>query len=191
MGSHFSACFYWETNNSLSGKKNENTDLFNYLEENGFNNIQNYIPLYSKFFSLDERNFNNINLNNRHSITSIVERSDNNNFKIKCVDEKTDALQPHDSFFKFSPLLDPVKFMVGKYKHIDKDIICSLPKTIDNSCCKKVLDINNSAYVDSFFSYLSSKLLNEHGFIHGTNFYGSFLGIQEEFKLKMNEMNNN
>ena len=36
-------------------KKNNNSDLFEYLEKNGFSNIQNYIPLYSKFFSLDER----------------------------------------------------------------------------------------------------------------------------------------
>ena len=166
-------------------KKNDNSCLFSYLEKNGFSNIQNYIPLYSKFFSLDERNFNNINLNNRYSIKSIVDRNNNNCFKIKCTDDKTEAIQQYDSFFKFSPLLDPVKFMVGKYKHIDSEVICSLPKTISNKCCKKVLDVNNSAYVDSFFSYLSSKLLNENGFIHGSNFYGSFLTIQDEFKLNI------
>ena len=33
---------------------------FESVKKNGFNDIQNYIPLYSKFFSLDERNFNNI-----------------------------------------------------------------------------------------------------------------------------------
>ena len=166
-------------------KKNDNSCLFSYLEKNGFSNIQNYIPLYSKFFSLDERNFNNINLNNRYSIESILDRNNNNCFKIKCKDDKTEAIQQYDSFFKFSPLLDPVKFMVGKYKHIDSEVICPLPKTISNKCCKKVLDVNNSAYVDSFFSYLSSKLLNENGFIHGSNFYGSFLTIQDEFKLNI------
>ena len=40
-------------------------------------------------------------------------------------------------------------------------------------------------FVDSFFSYLSSKLLNENGFIHGSNFYGSFITIQDEFKLNI------
>ena len=48
--------------------------------------------------------------------------------------------------------------MVGKYRHLSNEILCSLPKNKDNICCKKVLDTNNSAYVDSFFSYLSSKL---------------------------------
>ena len=166
--------------------KNNNTNLFKYLEKNGFSNIQNYIPLYSSFFSLDENNYNNINLNNRYNINTIINRTNNNYFEIKCVDKKhLDGFHPYNAFFKFSPLLDPVKFMVGKYKHINEDILCSLPKTTDNICCKKVLDVNNSAYVDSFFSYLSSKLLNEVGFIHGFNFFGSFLSIQNEFKLNI------
>ena len=71
------------------------------------------------------------------------------------------------------------------YKHIDKQIISSLPRISSNTCCKKVLDTNNSAYVDSFFSYLSSKLLNNVGFIHGFNFFGSFLTIQNQFKLNI------
>ena len=165
--------------------KNNNTNLFKYLEKNGFSNIQNYIPLYSSFFSLDENNYNNINLNNRYALNTIISRSNNNCFEIKCVDKKHPGNLPYTAFFKFSPLLDPVKFMVGKYKHINEDILCSLPKTTDNICCKKVVDVNNSAYVDSFFSYLSSKILNEVGFIHGFNFFGSFLSIQNEFKLNI------
>ena len=35
-------------------KKNNNTKLFKYLEENGLKTPQNYIPLFSKFFSLEE-----------------------------------------------------------------------------------------------------------------------------------------
>ena len=30
--------------------------------------LQNYNPLYSIYFSLDEHNYNNINLNHRYSI---------------------------------------------------------------------------------------------------------------------------
>ena len=55
-------------------KKNDNSQLFSYLEKNGFSGIQNYIPIYSRFFNLDENNFNNINLNNRYSIKEIVKR---------------------------------------------------------------------------------------------------------------------
>ena len=166
-------------------KKNDNSQLFSYLEKNGFSGIQNYIPIYSRFFNLDENNFNNINLNNRYSIKEIVKRENNNSFDIKVTDSTTKAIHKYSSFFKFSPLLDPVKLMVGKYKDMRDDELCALPSINNNNCCKKVLDINNSAYVDSFFSYLSSKLSNESGFIHGTNFFGSFLAVQNEFKLNV------
>ena len=165
-------------------KKNNNVDLFNYLEKNGFSNIQNYIPLYSQFFNIDENNFNTINLNNKYSITKVINRDNNNNFDIKVMDNSNNIIKCK-SFFKFSPLLDPIKFMVGKYKHMHVEELCCLPKPNDNKCCKKVLDANNSAYVDSFFSYLSSKLMNTSGFIHGTNFYGSFLSIQTKFHLNV------
>ena len=166
-------------------KKNNNSTLFKHLEKNNFNNIQNYIPIYSRFFSLDEHNYDKINLNHRYIANKIINRENNNLFKIKCFDSKTETYQHYNSFFKFSPLLDPIKFMVGKYKHMDNDKLCALPKISENICCKKVLDVNNSAYVDSFFSYLSSKLYNECGFIHSADFYGSFLAIQNEFQLNI------
>ena len=166
-------------------RKNDNSTLFNYLVKNGFENPQNYIPIYSRFFDLDENNYNNINLNNRYSIKQITNRSNNNNFTIKINDSKTGTISSCESFFKFSPLLDPIKLMVGKYKHMDTSVISSLPDISNDICCKKVKDYNNSAYVDSFFSYLSSKLVNNSGFVHGTNFFGSFLSIQKEFQVNV------
>ena len=37
------------------------------------------------------------------------------------------------------------------------------------------------------FSYLSSKLLNDYGFVHGIDFYGSFLGIKENFRVDITD----
>ena len=131
-------------------RKNNNKSLFSYLEKNGFSNVQNYIPLYSNFFDIDKNNFNSINLNNRWAISDINKRVDNNNFNITILDNSGNSGKC-DSFFKFSPLLDPVKYMVGKYNHMASTELCALPSLEDNNCCKKVLDSNNSAYVDSFF----------------------------------------
>ena len=166
-------------------KKNNNTSLFKYLEKHDFSNIQNYNPLYKDFFSLDQHNYNNINLNHRYSIKNIDKKINANEYNIKVMDDKTKTLQKFSSFFKFSPLMDPVKYMVGKYKHLEKDKLCCLPNVSLNNCTKKILDKNNSAYIDSFFSYLSSKLLNNHNFTHGFNFFGSFLAIQKEFNLNI------
>jgi hypothetical protein len=49
----------------------------------------------------------------------------------------------------------------------------------------KILEPNNLSYVDSFFSFLSSRLLYEYNFIHGNDFYGSFLGIKNDFKMNI------
>jgi len=47
--------------------------LFEYLENanTGLRNLQNYIPLYRRFFSLSETNHNNISLNHRHHVASV------------------------------------------------------------------------------------------------------------------------
>jgi len=165
-------------------KKNRNGQLFSYLEENGFRNIQNFVPIYQNFFSLDNNNFNSINLNHKYSITEIIDRESNNKFEIKCCD-CSDNILKCNSFFKFSPLLDPVKYMVGKYKTLSEESRVALPTIETNICHRKVLDRNNSAYVDSFFSYLSSQLKNTTNFVHGINFYGSFLSVQERFSLNI------
>ena len=51
-------------NFSLYYRKTKNEDVFRALEEStnlGISNLQNYVPLYEKFFSLNSVNFNNIN----------------------------------------------------------------------------------------------------------------------------------
>ena len=165
---------------SLYYKKNNNKELFDYLEENGFQNPQNYFPLLGNFFQLDTNNFNKINLNQNYSIKMIKECENNNNFCISCEDEKNNKKELK-SFFKFSPLIDPVKFMVGKYEKVEKSLIETLPKLTENNCLDKILDKNNSAYVDSFFSYLTSQLLHQSQFNHGIDFYGTFTAIQNKF----------
>lgn len=163
-------------------KKNNNKALFKEFKNVGIKNIQNYIPIYKHFFNLQENNYQNINLNHYYTITNVEKDDDKNIYNCKLqadnnvVDTKT--------FFKFSPLIDPVKYMVGKYDNIE-DVKSELPQLSNNKCIKKVLDPNNSAYVDAFFSYLTSNLLHHHKFIHGLDFYGSFLGIQKNFKVNV------
>ena len=51
----------------------------------------------------------------------------------------------------------------------------------------KIMNPYNSSYCDSFFSFLSSKLLNEYNFLNGIDFYGSFIGIKENFTFDISE----
>jgi len=162
-------------------RKNKNGELFKGLEKNGIYNTQNYVPLYKKYFTLNNTNYNSINLNHKFSINLIKNKIDNNKFNVRIVDSSNNSLNTK-SFFKFSPLLDPVKYMMGKYEKFD---ISLLPRLEDSTCHEKLLDNNNTAYVDSFFSYLSSKLLNNYNFLNGLDFYGSFVGMQKDFVVNV------
>ena len=157
----------------------ENSDNLN------LKNVQNYVPLYENFFVLNETNYNHINLNQRYHITSITDRPQFNTINCKLMDTVKLNEKEETIFVKFSPLLDPVKYLVGKYDHTDVNIF-NLPK-LDNKhiCHSKIQNVFNSAYTDSFFSFLTSKLLNEHGFLHGLDFYGSYLANLNDYKVNI------
>ena len=171
----------------VSYKKNNNKQVFKKMKEDyGFDKIQNYIPIYKRFFSTNDKTYDNINLNHKYSINDIKESINENIFTINLLDDKENKVTRR-SFFKFSPLLDPVKYMVGKYENVTKDMRTALPKLNNNISPKKVLDTNNSAYVDSFFSYLSSISFHHHKFPNGIDFYGSFLGVQKKHFLNISD----
>ena len=218
--------------------KNDNVLKDLEMSHMGLKKCQNYIPIYSKFFSLNDTNYNSINLNQKHNAKTISTHASSDDDGVSSVskncgnaiifpnpkqcknngDDADSAFTP--VFFKFSPLLDPVKYLAGNYNfketaNVDRvegthlhllDSLLSLPSihstpfTFDTTTTTttsinveakekynhyKILDANNSAYVDGFFSYLSSQLLNTHGFIHGIDFYGSYLAIQNEFTINI------
>tara|TARA_B100000524_G_scaffold348200_1_gene252002 strand:+ start:665 stop:2434 length:1770 start_codon:yes stop_codon:yes gene_type:complete len=148
------------------------------------NNAQNYIPLYENFFVLNETNWNKINLEHSKNLIECITRPEFNKIECKIYNSLSDNTETKNLFVKFSPLLDPIKFLVGKYDHTDETIF-NLPKWNDSNCHKKVKNTLNSAYTDSFFSFLTSKLLNEYNFIHGLEFYGSFLGNLSNYKVNI------
>ena len=172
----------------ITYKKICNTQLFKKFMDNNLLNMtscQNYIPLYNKFFMLNNNNFNLISLNNKNILASITEKITENIFTGVIKDEN-DCSITKNVFFKLSPLLDPFKYMAGKYDISDQNLF-DLPKLNDNKCHSKVIDGNNAAYVDSFFTYLTSQLLNRSAFLHGLDFYGSYLGIKNNFYVDIGD----
>jgi len=87
-------------------------------------------------------------------------------------------------FIKYSPLLDPVRYMIGKYES-NRHLLNELPTigSTDLTCIPKIASYHNASYIDCFFSYLTSSLLHHHGFLHGLDFYGTYLGIQKQFRF--------
>jgi hypothetical protein len=154
-------------------------------EENEYNynpfriqKIQNYQPIYSHYFEMTENNYNNVSFYHRyffHSLNSIV-------------DVSTNEIIEKPVFIKYSPLLDPLRYMNGKYNTEDSKIR-ELPKlnSTEESVYKKLLDTNNASYIDGFFSFLSSQLLNTHGFKNAVEYYGTFLALQDKFKMNITD----
>ena len=178
---------------TINYQKRKNTELFKHFEEPNtlfLSKTQNYIPIYTRFFNLNDTNYNSINLNNKWFITNIdpegkIENSDNLfTCRIKNID--TNKVKDRDVFFKMAPLLDPYKYMIGKYDMTNPKLF-NLPKltsTVED-CNPKFMDVNNSAYVDGMFLFLSSQLRHTFKFIHGVDYYGSFLAIKNDFKINV------
>jgi hypothetical protein len=186
---------FGENTFSLHYRKINNRDLFSSLEnsELGIKSSRNYIPLYETYFNLNETNYNSINLNQRFYVSALSGVVDKNNIQAAVVDafkSTSDSLTivHKPIFIKFSPLIDPVKYMSGKYVNVNVNVntnteLLNIPilSKLEKQGHLKANDKNNSAYVDGFFSYLSSQVLNCHDFIHGLNYYGSFNAIKSEF----------
>jgi hypothetical protein len=178
---------------NINYQKRKNTELFKGLESPSslfLSKTQNYIPIYNRFFSLNDTNYNNINLNHKWYITSLSEREKdeddyNKLYSCRIKNINTNKVKDKDVFFKMAPLLDPFKYLIGKYSNDDK--IFNLPdiNSDETYCNNKILDMNNSAYVDGLFLFLSSNLIYENNFQHGVDYYGSFLAVKNNFVLNV------
>lgn len=140
------------------------------------NSIQNYQPIYKLFFDFNTSNYNKISLKNRYHFYDLE----------NVIDVNTGELINKNVFIKYSPLLDPIHYIIGKYDTNDIKIK-TLPKisSTNEECHKKLVDKNNASYIDGFFSFLSAQLLHSHNFFHAVDFFGSYLAVQQMFKMNI------
>ena len=163
-------------------------------------NVQNYIPIYQRLLKLNEQNHNGVVLNSHYELTKILKDDDDDDDdphfvfgEIKMCSKRGSAaadtvIKDVPIFIKFSPLLDPIKYLSGKYDITD-DSLMALPQygSTKNTCHSKVLDYNNSAYVDGFFTYLSSGAMHAHKFCHGVEYYGSHIAHKQNFEVNITD----
>ena len=171
--------------------KHNNEELFNDLENENFCNLentQNYIPIYKEFFDLNKKNYKNVNFDSTSKIKKIKDKITYNKYIIEVEDEKTNKISENQCYCKFAPLIDPIKYMMGKYKNIDENEFYKLPYIDEkkDNVLEKYDFIHNVAYVDALFSYLSSKT-KDKGFVHANRYYGMFLANQKNFKINVED----
>ena len=143
------------TPTKIAYEKRKNKELFKQFETNAYlslSNSQNYSPVYKRYFDLNETNYNNINLNHKWHLNT-VEASINNSKCYQCSLVNGDHKKTKNVFFKMAPLLDPYKYMSGRY--VICDSLLHLPTFAPNiGVHPKLMDPNNASYVDGFFYYL-------------------------------------
>jgi len=157
--------------------KHKLLDVSNLDKEYQLTNLQNYCPTYSLFFEMNENNYNTISLNQKYNMLNLSQ-----------VTDKESNVLEKAVFVKFSPLLDPMRYMIGKYDLSDTRLL-ALPdyKLDESNSHSKLISANNASYTDNFFSYLTSSLLNKHNFTNGIDYYGSYLGIQSKYKMNVTD----
>ena len=173
---------YLKTKNEELFKSLENLDEeYGSMEKN-----QSYIPLYKKIFVMGDKDHEDTVLVSKEILNEIKKINEtSNNFNCNLLDISTNEITNKDIFIKFSPIMNITRYLTGKY---DKDdSIFNLPNYNNDNSHEKILDDNNSSYTDSFFNYISSFLLNEYNMFHGLNYYGSFLGIKNDYKINIGD----
>jgi len=169
-------------------EKRKNKAFFEKCKEQEIYNIetiQNFNPIYKKFFELNETNYNSINLNHPKYIDDVNFNMETN--EIEYIIKKNDKILNENVFIKYAPVLDPFKFLLGKYNETTNYTLPTLQNSDTSDVSAKLNDPNNSAYVDGFFYFLSNELLHKYNFIHGIDFYGSFVCIKNNFKINIED----
>ena len=171
----------------LAYRKNDNTQLVRSLAEHEclkLHSVQNYLPIYERFFALSDTTFNSINLDSHFTLSRIL-HADTQNLCQAIVSDRSGGVQEKSAFIKFTPLLDPVKYMLGKYDSSEAGLM-ALPGR-DTVSSEKASDPNNAAYVDALANHLVSQLLHRHGFVNGIDCYGLFLGVKPRLQVDVRD----
>ena len=145
---------------------------------------KNYVPLYSRFFDLRESNSRHMTLNHPLRLARVVKQGPGPTAEVEV--SGAGGSRRASAFFKFCPILDPLRYITGRYRQ-DDDQLLALPDVEGTTGHAKSRDQNNSAYVDGFFSYLSAGLLHHHGVLHALDSYGCFAARKRGFCLDVRD----
>jgi hypothetical protein len=182
-----------ESRGIISYTKRKNNQLFNDLKNKELMDmeyVQNYIPIYDRFFKFTETNYENVILDTSFIIQTLLSKDETPNTYTCLVETNTNCsnqevkTEKRSVFCKLAPLIDPYKFMIGKMAN--NETIFNLPELTNNEVTySNLTDVNNSAYTDGMFVYFSNLLNTQFGFVHGVLYYGSYLGIKRDFRINI------
>ena len=166
---------------------NINEDFIEKIKNHlGISQIQSFFPIMENYF--DIYNFNDCHhkyvLNSRYQIVDIHENDDE--IIADILDTKTKQISKKDIFLKENPILDPNTYMTNGYRG-SNNLFLPYSRKFSNKVFNKVNLKNNTCYIDSFFAYIGSKLVEYNKIPIFPLYYGSFCGISEEYQHDISE----
>ena len=179
--------YKWEKNDFKILKKSCQT-LLNIKE------LQIYQPYFSLYFHIHntKHSHNIFDLKRRYYVKEILssynEKIYTSNIFAKCkiYDSMKNIHETKDLFCKCIPLLDPIHLLMDNYSNNTKRNSL-LPSLYNHNTFQKINNMNNTAYIDTFFSFICSHLTLSDINPSFPIYYGSFNGIKKEFNYDITD----
>ena len=164
------------------------SELFN------MNNLQLYNPLYSLYFHIynTKNSHKYIDLKRRYYIHKLLNLIKFKYYYSNCLlnttiyDSKENKLLNLEAFCKIIPILEPLYFIKNNYNNlVYRNPL--LPSNYNANTSEKINNMNNTAYIDTFFSFICSELTEKDILPNFPIYYGSINGIMKKYNFDISE----
>ena len=164
--------------------KNHAKNLFRSCELLDMKSIQFYLPLFSLYFYIHNtpNSVKRIDFKRKYYVHQIKEitkqRYYNSNMFLKTLlyDSGKNSIIEKEVFCKTIPILEAMHCLNNNYNLVYKNNY-HLPSAYNYNTFRKINDIDNTAYIDVFCSYLFGELTHSKKLPSFPIFYGSINGI--------------
>ena len=156
--------------------------------------IQFYQPYFSLYFHIynTKKSHRFIDMKRRFILKKILEitkeRYHTSNVFLKCnvYDTQKKIIHTKNLFCKCIPLLDPLYYIMNNYNNfVHRNNL--LPSCYNYNTYQKINNMHNSAYIDTFLSFICSEITIKEMNPSFTIFYGSFNGIKGEYNFDISD----
>jgi hypothetical protein len=160
-------------------------------EVRGFNSLQTFFPTLSKLYRLNKHQTDGVWFDSKWRIVGIDISGTSGPCSLKLVPNQdlsgdSSGGWQHNAYLKVTHLLDPVKWMKGKYSLPKQNGLPWHNKTWANAWTK-LQDPWNQAYVEAVASYALGRLRDEGVSPHFNEFYGAFCARADLYRYNMTE----
>jgi hypothetical protein len=156
----------------------------------GFNSLQTFFPAMSKLYQLTPQQMDSVWLDTRWRITALDISGTSGPCSLSLVPNQdiSGAVEPRTlpAFLKVTHLLDPVRWMKGKYSLPKHNGLPWLNRTWA-SAWTKLQDSWNQAYVETIAAYALGRIRDEGVSPHFNEFYGAFCARAEIYRYNLTE----